>query len=100
MSCEVVKLPQHGAYAIIRRVTPRPRKCSVCHQPTRDGKLCDYVVREAFEPEAPDGLTARIPAKTCDAFLCRACAVHSDPDVDYCPLHAAAKGVGGRKLRL
>jgi hypothetical protein len=38
-------------------------------------------------------------SKTCDRVLCRACAVHKEPDIDYCPEHARLLTPEG-KLRL
>lgn len=82
----------------------RPRRCKLCRMPVRQYALCDFVVRPA-RPQEPTAM-ANFPlpaqaAKTCDAVLCRSCAVHVEGlDKDYCPLHAAALGIGGRKLRL
>lgn len=108
MPCEVIRLPG-GATAIVRRPKQRPRRCSVCKMKVHNFVLCDFVERAAYS-ELPAGVllhawnptTSELthPAKTCDVALCRSCAVHVEPDTDYCPLHAAALGVGGRKLKL
>lgn len=99
MPCSWMKLP-NGAVAIVKHASPRPRRCSVCGVKTYDRKLCDYVVKPAHETDSIDGLVAHIEAKTCDAVLCLSCAVHQQPNTDYCPHHAAALGIEGRKLRL
>ena len=100
MPCTLMKLP-NGAVAIVKHAAPRPRACSVCGVKTRDVKLCDYILRPAGQVVSElDGMTAHVEAKTCDAALCQSCAVHREPDTDYCPSHAAALGIGGRRLRL
>jgi hypothetical protein len=38
-------------------------------------KLCDFP------------LTGSKQGKTCDRSVCSKCAVHRDPDTDYCPPH-------------
>ncbi len=64
---------------MVRMAPTRARSCSVCKRKTADYRLCDY--RTGFASGKP---------RTCDAVLCKACAVHREPDIDYCPLHAAA----------
>lgn len=91
MPSEVIRLPG-GAAAIVKRPAPRPRRCSVCRAKVHNFVLCDFVERAARENAAQP--------VTCDKVLCWSCAVHVEPDTDYCPLHAAALQVGGRRLRL
>lgn len=101
MACRITTIPGRPGYAIICGPKQRPRTCSVCKRQFRNVKLCDYTLKPAHDEVSElDGMTAHIEAKTCDAVLCPACAVHQDPDTDYCPRHAAALGIGGRKLRL
>ena len=71
---EVVRL-EGGVTAIVCHSGPRPRSkpCKCCG--TRSNLLCDY----------PTG-----PRRTCDAPLCRGCAVSRGPNVDYCPHHEVA----------
>ena len=66
-----VKLPG-GGYAIV--CTRGGQKRCVCGRPSE--KLCDFP------------LTGAKYGKTCDRPLCRFCAVHSEPDTDYCQPHA------------
>lgn len=74
MTCRSVRLPD-GTVALVRMASPRPRVCKVCGRKTPDYVLCDF----------PTG-----PGKTCDVPLCKACARHTDPNTDHCPLHALA----------
>jgi len=106
MPCHVVKFPG-GATAIVKTASPRPRRCMLCRAKVHDYVLCDFVEQPAQKAaDAPGRLIGAlnpatdVPAKTCDQALCRRCAVHVDPDLDYCPLHAAALNIGGRRLRL
>jgi hypothetical protein len=48
----------------------RRKQCSTCGAPA--DKLCDYVIAEG---------------KTCDAPICGKCALHREPDCDYCKEH-------------
>ena len=80
MPCTTIALPG-GQTAIVCHDAPRPRSCSVCGVKTRRYKLCDYQVLSGYRSAT---------LSTCDAPLCTACAVHREPDIDYCPLHAAA----------
>ena len=50
--------------------------CSVCGAPS--SKLCD----------GPPSPNIKSKDGTCSAPLCVHCAVHVDPDRDYCPKHA------------
>ncbi len=77
MSCEIVRLPG-GATAIVRLAPTRRKKCSVCQRSLSNWKLCDFET----------GATRAGKPATCDAVLCKACAVHSEPDTDHCPRHA------------
>jgi hypothetical protein len=76
MHCTRVGMPGN-AHAIFCMDRPRARTCSVCGVKARHYKLCDYPI-------------ANRARKTCDAPLCTSCAVHHEPDTDYCPVHAAA----------
>jgi hypothetical protein len=68
MPCSHIAIPG-GGHAII--CGPRhTKRCRVCGGIST--KLCDYEVR---------------PGKTCDAPLCSGCAVHTEPNLDYCPSH-------------
>ena len=67
-----------GDAPIVAHDAPRARACSVCGVKTRRYRLCDYRI-------------VNRKLKTCDAPLCTACAVHREPDTDYCPLHAAGE---------
>ena len=73
MPCRYVHLPG-GGYAIVCGRGQHSKPCDICHRP--GGKLCDYPLRGAKQ------------SKTCDRSLCAACAVHVEPDTDYCPSHA------------
>lgn len=76
MGCEVVRFgggvvgfmcgPRRGA---------RPHQCQNCLK-RRSSKQCDFKMSEF---------------KTCNRYLCEACAVHRDPDSDYCPTHPEAR---------
>lgn len=73
MPCHHVKLPG-GVTAIVcgsRRLSGKP--CVGCGRPST--KLCDYPMR---------GVKA---GQTCSRPVCDKCAVHQDPDVDFCPTH-------------
>jgi len=74
----IVDLPG-GGYAIVCTRGRRPITCSVCGK--RGDKLCDFP------------LTGVKAGKTCDRGLCQKCAVHVEPDIDYCPAHARMKGL-------
>jgi hypothetical protein len=67
---EIVRMPDGGMAFICfsgRRPTAPPCACGA-----RSTIQCDY----------PTG-----PGKTCDAHLCRRCAVPQGHDRDYCPRH-------------
>lgn len=61
------------------------RPCTVCRirEATR---LCDYVVDYVWTT-LPDecGRHPRIAYMTCDAEICKQCAVRIGPGVDFCP---------------
>lgn len=82
MTCHTVHLP-NGVTAIVRMQKPRSRHCWTCKRLLKTWKLCDF----------PAG-----KGKTCDRVLCDACAVHREPDTDYCPQHAALTPEGRLKL--
>jgi hypothetical protein len=82
MPCRTIRLPD-GSVAIVRMAASRPRICTVCTRLTRDAVLCDFPVK----------------SKTCDRVLCKECAKHVEPDLDYCPKHAPQVRKSGR-LRL
>jgi hypothetical protein len=68
--CVAVKMPD-GGVALVRIGGKRPScACSRCGRPATI--QCDY----------PTG-----PGKTCDAWLCRTCAIPVGPDRDYCRYH-------------
>ncbi len=79
MPCEIRKDPDGKFTAIICRRGSQTKRCDICGRP--GGKLCDFP------------LTGAKAGKTCDRSLCAACAVHVDPDIDYCPTHARMKGI-------
>lgn len=56
------------------------RRCSICHELGAD-KLCDFPV-EGSNPTV---------ARTCDKPLCNKCAVHREPNQDYCPGHVVTE---------
>lgn len=99
MPCSVVKFP-NGAIAMVKHAGPRPRRCRVCGTKTTQFKLCDYVLTRARREEYGEGASVSLKERTCSVVLCDRCAVHVRPDTDYCPLHADALGVNGRRLRL
>jgi len=74
MPCVHVDLG-NGVTAIVK-VAPQPRKrCWVCGC-LCNARLCDFILTEG-----------KRAGKSCDKPLCSDCAVHCDPDVDYCPTH-------------
>ena len=79
MHCTRVGMPG-GGVAVACGVL-RQRACSVCGVKMRRYKLCDYQVLSGYRSAT---------LSTCDAALCTSCAVHHEPDTDYCPAHAAA----------
>jgi hypothetical protein len=74
MPCRKIDLGD-GRFAIACGRGDRAPLCSVCHQ-RRAPKLCDFP------------LTGEKTGRTCDRPLCEKCAVHQNPDIDYCPAHA------------
>jgi hypothetical protein len=80
MPCVTFRLPD-GGYAIAKVAARRRRPCSVCGKLGADNRLCDFPVSTG---------------KTCDRVLCAACTAHREPDVDYCPEHAARVCPDGR----
>ena len=78
------KLPD-GTMAFICTRGNRSKPCAICGRPHT--KLCDYPLHGAKA------------GKTCDRPLCERCAVHQEPDVDFCPTHAAMMTEEG-KLKL
>lgn len=73
MPCRYVTLPGGGSAIVCGRGL-RPKACSVCGRPS--SKLCDFPLK------------GEKAGKTCDRPLCDKCAVHRDPDTDFCPAHA------------
>jgi hypothetical protein len=71
MPCTPIKLSD-GTVMIARGRSPR-RRCSACGIHWAD-LACD-------EPDE------RHRSGTCDRPLCSGCAVHVEPDNDYCPTH-------------
>jgi hypothetical protein len=82
MPCHIVKVG--NTVTFVKTAPAKARRCSNCGTSTRDIVLCDFVIEAAPLLFGQD----RKPAKTCDAALCRRCAVHRSPDTDYCPQHA------------
>jgi hypothetical protein len=77
-----VRVPQSdGSVAILcgpRRGAPRPT-CSVCG--VRPGtQQCDGE---------PTSMQRQAGLASCSVWLCKGCAWHVPPDVDYCPAHQA-----------
>ncbi len=72
MPCNHIKLPGGASAIICTRRGPAKRCCS-CGGPS--SKLCDFP------------LTGAKAGATCDRPVCQSCAVHRDPDIDYCPTH-------------
>jgi hypothetical protein len=68
---EVIRLSD-GTTAIVCGSGRRPRRQCACGCGTPASIQCDY-------PTEGGG--------TCDAFLCRRCAVPVEPDRDHCPHH-------------
>ena len=76
MACEPLKLGD-GAAGIICSRNRRPgsrTRCAFCGT-MGAGFLCDWPTGKG--------------KKTCDAKMCRGCAVNVGDDRDYCPEHAA-----------
>jgi hypothetical protein len=69
MPCDVKHTADGGVYI-------------VCSRHTR--KWCVYCGADA--PTLCDG-PGKAPGKTCDKPMCRVCAFHAGPDVDYCRDH-------------
>ncbi len=78
MPCRATSLPG-GGYAIVCTRGKRPIMCSICGRP--GNKLCDFP------------LTGEKAGKTCDRPLCAKCAVHVEPNTDFCRTHAQLKGL-------
>ena len=75
MTCRTVKMPD-GGHAIVCSRGKRPIKCRQCGKP--GDLLCDFPMPKKA-------------SKTCDAPICKNCAVHISDNVDYCPTHEAPK---------
>ena len=71
MPCRTIKVGDGFAVVCVRGQRAKP--CAVCKSPST--QLCDFP------------LTGPKAGKTCDAPLCRRCAVKVGPDRDYCPAH-------------
>lgn len=82
MACRDIQLPGGGT-AIVCGPRTRTKTCVVCGR-RQSSKLCDFPLRGAKA------------GKTCDRPLCERCAVHSEPDTDYCPTHAHMVEAGRR----
>ncbi|HYE73568.1 MAG TPA: DUF4326 domain-containing protein [Blastocatellia bacterium] len=68
MICEIVEIGGHKGF--VCSSGRRAARCKFC-QGSFDLE-CDYPTRGG----------------TCDARMCRACALHIEPNEDYCPTHA------------
>lgn len=74
--CDVYRNPNGGGVIVCSRSTKRQPNttCQSCGEP---GYLrCDFPMGDN---------------KTCDAFICVACATHVGRNRDHCPKHAGAK---------
>ena len=71
--CRHVELPG-GGFAIVCGRGTRQKRCTHCGRPS--DKLCDFP------------LSGKLAGKTCDRPICQKCAMHVDPDLDYCRPHA------------
>lgn len=83
--CQTIRLPG-GQTAIVCGARQRKRACSSCGRSVSDYKLCDFLVD-------PSG-------DTCSRVLCVQCAIHREPDLDYCPRHGetlAAEAAAGQQ---
>jgi hypothetical protein len=70
MACRWYRLP-NGTVVHLNVGRTRSKRCSTCGEPA--DKLCDHVIAEG---------------KTCDAAICAHCALHREPDSDFCKEHA------------
>lgn len=68
MTCEWIKLPD-GTVAIVKLARKRQQRCKCGAVATLQ---CDYPIGHGT---------------TCDAYLCRKCAVSQGRNRDYCPHH-------------
>ena len=84
MPCNHIDLG-NGASAIVCTRGRSTKRCVICGLP--GGKLCDFP------------LTGAKAGKTCDRSLCAKCAVHREPDIDYCPTHARMVEAEKEELR-
>lgn len=71
MTCEYVSVPGGGVAIVCGRRRRDQKRCACNRVATL---LCDWKVSKG----------------TCDAPICRSCAVSPAPDKDLCPTHAAA----------
>lgn len=78
--CLRMAVPGGGGVAFVT-VDVRARTCA-CGTKTTDYVLCDWP------------LTGKKIGKTCDAVLCKRCALHVGPNRDLCPAHAHAEARG------
>ncbi len=85
--CDKIPMPGGGFAIICRGHKQRTKVCAVCGK-GRGVKLCDY-------PTGGKKLYAG-GKNTCDRPLCDNCAVHKDPDQDFCPYHAKMLSPEGR----
>jgi hypothetical protein len=80
MPCRTYRSEDGKGAAILCGRGPLPKMCVVCFQ-RYSSKLCDFP------------LTGSKKGKTCDRPLCQSCAVHKEPNTDYCPTHARMMGI-------
>lgn len=66
-----------GTRVVACRPAAKRKRCSVCGG-LGASKLCDFPVEDGTSPATG----------TCDKPLCVECAVHREPDSDYCPGHS------------
>ena len=82
---EIVRMPGGGtAIVCFSGRRPKTPPCACCGT-GRATIQCDFPL----EPPAQKRLIFgdEKPPKTCDAYLCRSCAVRVGRDRDYCPHH-------------
>jgi hypothetical protein len=71
---ETFRMPGGGS-AIVCFSGRRPPTLTPCRCGARSTIQCDFPIADG---------------RTCDAYLCRRCAIHQGPDRDYCPDHQPA----------
>jgi hypothetical protein len=85
MPCEITKSEDGQITTIKCSRGSSQKRCFYCGRPAP--KLCD------FKFTVKVGKLAGKTWKTCDKPLCTTCAVHQEPDTDYCEPHARLMGI-------